>query len=1539
MQSIFVSSTFQDMHQERDLLHNIVLPEIQEFARSTGKSVTFRDLRWGVDTKALSQEESSTKVIQVCFDEIDDAKPFFVVLLGDRYGWIPDEKLVSTCLEQQKRIIVDRKGKSITELEILYGALERQEPVECLFYFRTITNLRQMKKSSPTFYSLYGPGGIQDSMRMRSLKHRISKKFPRRVRDYHVQWNSERECFDGLDEFTEMVESDLRQLMSRQATAAVAKTWQEQQARQFRYNFESDALEDIPENSGHNTRPLIALTRGESEDTTQGIWVTAPEQRALDVAVASAALVAEKNGWNLLLYDCANSAISTDVHNMLLYLCGCLEHRLGLPEMSLSNESFSTLVHHFQALTAAADERGEKLLIVLRGLDAMNHPDWHLWYPQQTFRNVKFLISGIRADMDNEFMDKNPEVHWNYNSEDYIHLYLKKRRKQIDESVLQTLLSHTQNLPLRYVEGVLNTLLNLNMKDYRAIMSQGGGINAISAYLSRVASQLPRTLQGLMNQMLKRVEPELGPDWAEDLLSILTLTPGSIALEHVEQLMLRKGQPWDELRLSVARRQLGFLLSDTLDGHLHLACEDTRRELKTLLVRHTAVWGEMLLDYMESIPGDDELYVHQYLPLAFSLGRESAFWLYEDRCEQSALKLSLSHILRKQGGDVWLAKAFKAVPSDDRKLHRRLNMCSSVLYPWLKQQELCPQNADIWSPLVQAAQTYYNTAGTHEANRCLFDLLFVLGEQFYLHKDATAAANTLEQAVALAREDMRRWPNRIYCMMNGIPVEEDQKDYELVGGDELANALSGYSYSTYVRITYGYLSSIYEKLDRPVDQALAKAEYNTLTRYLDPNPANRGHQEIALGVTLIMPDALDDTNAHQLRLERQRYNPSLRRNTAIKSAKQAAEYLKEKRHVDALTLYAESNNILEQLVADGETGTMYMLNTTGEEREKEIRRFSSECIRDLGINYDGIVKCLYALERFEECRDAIVKCLEYRQRFDRCRNSLESKMDLERFLRVAAYLYHQLGDPEQHFRMACQLLETSCMVARKQGQFSEECRLNMEEAGYYIYDCIQATPALGTEVTELMLALTNATMKAGKLDCYISLGVQCRDLFQLMRYTGCYWQTDQWTAEMVFSGVMKSVFQILRHHERRKQILQFSDSLQQLCVDLQDTSAKLDFTEMLAIAAFACLDEGDYGQAAGFYRLKTDLSKQLVPEYYSPIALLQDYSKLLPMLSEAGKHRQAEAVGQTALDWIPEVDRRGYTVLEKRWGLTADDYIESRSIILADLFLNMGINYCRLQRPQAMEDCFEKAAAYTRHGKDREHTMNILNRIQMFRSGSMTNKGDKHLEKRVEVLVNQIDHLITKIPQSQLNQFGSIGRELLALLEELEAVEYAVVLVGTAEMALYYHNCSRIFLTIQDNHQGYAACMAALKYAEQVTEPLEFIGELYSNISALVPDKKDQLTFAKRAIALQKELLQRNQLRNPSALAASCFNYAVMIYNALRTRDITLLRASGETHATAASYAREAAAIWKQMVNQGQDTFRTNMEKSQQLATILEGCV
>ncbi len=86
---LFVSSTFNDFREERKLLQEDVFPQIEKYCLSKNASFQPIDLRWGVSSEAQLDQQT----LELCLNEVKlcKAKPYpnFLVMLGERYGWIP----------------------------------------------------------------------------------------------------------------------------------------------------------------------------------------------------------------------------------------------------------------------------------------------------------------------------------------------------------------------------------------------------------------------------------------------------------------------------------------------------------------------------------------------------------------------------------------------------------------------------------------------------------------------------------------------------------------------------------------------------------------------------------------------------------------------------------------------------------------------------------------------------------------------------------------------------------------------------------------------------------------------------------------------------------------------------------------------------------------------------------------------------------------------------------------------------------------------------------------------------------------------------------------------------------------------------------------------------------------------------------------------------------------------------------------------------------------------------------------------------------
>jgi hypothetical protein len=87
---LFVSSTFADLADERDALHNDVFPRLEALCAERGAHFQAVDLRWAVSEEASLDQQA----VEICLEEIarcqhQTPRPNFVLLLGERYGWRP----------------------------------------------------------------------------------------------------------------------------------------------------------------------------------------------------------------------------------------------------------------------------------------------------------------------------------------------------------------------------------------------------------------------------------------------------------------------------------------------------------------------------------------------------------------------------------------------------------------------------------------------------------------------------------------------------------------------------------------------------------------------------------------------------------------------------------------------------------------------------------------------------------------------------------------------------------------------------------------------------------------------------------------------------------------------------------------------------------------------------------------------------------------------------------------------------------------------------------------------------------------------------------------------------------------------------------------------------------------------------------------------------------------------------------------------------------------------------------------------------------
>jgi hypothetical protein len=89
---VFISSTFRDMHEERDHLVTVVFSELRERCESLGLEFFDVDLRRGAPEKGADGEKANSW--EYCRQWIERVEPRFVCILGQRYGWVHEPRFL-----------------------------------------------------------------------------------------------------------------------------------------------------------------------------------------------------------------------------------------------------------------------------------------------------------------------------------------------------------------------------------------------------------------------------------------------------------------------------------------------------------------------------------------------------------------------------------------------------------------------------------------------------------------------------------------------------------------------------------------------------------------------------------------------------------------------------------------------------------------------------------------------------------------------------------------------------------------------------------------------------------------------------------------------------------------------------------------------------------------------------------------------------------------------------------------------------------------------------------------------------------------------------------------------------------------------------------------------------------------------------------------------------------------------------------------------------------------------------------------------------
>jgi hypothetical protein len=365
---IFISSTFRDLQEEREHLVKKVFPEIRALCRERGVEFTEIDLRWG-----LTQEEATLgRVIRTCLEEIDRCRPYFIGLLGERYGWVPMFHDVQKDPELLARYpwVEDAAGeeRSIMEMEFIHGALSDPEQVRGGAFF-------YLKENSDA-----GEDGARERLR--------------ELRDQVMGSGLPVHTFSEMEELGRQVFDDLRAAIDRHWPEGSAPSSLEMERRAHEAFAQSRRRAYIPNPA--NLRQLNGFADAEAPESNQRALVVHG-----DSGSGKSSLLAywidqyrrKHPGAFLVFHHIGASSSDGDHVAVMRHVIGEIRERFAIDEEVPARPE--EIERSFPVWLGRLSAPGcEGMLLVIDAVNQLNESAQHLgWLPEFIQPKLKLIIS------------------------------------------------------------------------------------------------------------------------------------------------------------------------------------------------------------------------------------------------------------------------------------------------------------------------------------------------------------------------------------------------------------------------------------------------------------------------------------------------------------------------------------------------------------------------------------------------------------------------------------------------------------------------------------------------------------------------------------------------------------------------------------------------------------------------------------------------------------------------------------------------------------------------------------------------------------------------------------------------------------------------------------------------------------------------------------------------------------------------------------------------------------------------------------------
>lgn len=628
MKTFFVSSTFRDMHSERDCMHKAIIPKLNDTAFKYGETIAICDLRWGVNTAGKDSDEADRKVLSVCMNEIDACRPYFIILFGERYGFCPGKELIEEEIEKRNRqaeaagrsafsLPKDHSDISITELEIQYGALFAVRP-KVLCYRREFVNAEEV----PDDFKEKSENG---KTKLSALKESVKKlaELPGEdviVRSYPARWNSEKGRVEFLEDengtFSEMVERDVIQLMQEEWKKTGSLTaGQRERNRHWEYARIKEKDYFVRE----------VLDRSIEERLEQGHFAVIRGKAGCGKSSVMSHLAIKfksQDNTEVLALFCGYTPLTCSGLDLIKRIVEYLEEILGKTETANSEwddhaadwkEWRLRMEQRITQFSEWAQERGRRLVILVDAVDQLEATeirDSLLFIPSNLSSQVRMVISCVEefklASGESSTVDVEP-LQDKEKGEVLRKMFESLRREGYCEVMEE--IKHKQNSdnPL-YLSLLVQRLEMMEQEDFRRIDAGNSYNDTVVKYQNKILNKCPDNLQEMCAALLDEAATRIGGKLAEKVVSYLSASRYGLRETDLEGIF---GTGWNRLEFSGFYKYMRRLFIVREDGRYDFSHGSIRKGYQAKYESKQAELHREILEYLKTLPSYDAVRISE----------------------------------------------------------------------------------------------------------------------------------------------------------------------------------------------------------------------------------------------------------------------------------------------------------------------------------------------------------------------------------------------------------------------------------------------------------------------------------------------------------------------------------------------------------------------------------------------------------------------------------------------------------------------------------------------------------------------------------------------------------------------------------------------------------------------------------------------------------------------------------------------------------------------------------------------------------------